>query len=126
MEKKRQCKDTFSNPTISIPGHQLEVNQVPPPLKVLVPTNIDTVPFITPMPRFFLSLKFFSTHFMALMDGGAMINCIHINIMDKIIKDHPDVKIAYTNLPQVGTASKEGSLEVVELKVLIEKEVTSA
>ena len=63
--------------------------------------------------RHYVPLSISNTTVLALLDGGAMINCIHKKIIDPILASCPQYKILPNNLGKIGTADKDGQLPVI-------------
>ena len=86
----------------------IATNALPPPISL-----VDCNPVIEAVPRFFYNFHIGHVEVTALMDGGAMINCINKEIMDDILMDNPTIIVSFTELPSIGTADANGTLKVI-------------
>ena len=73
----------------------------------------DPNPLISAEARFFYHFLVGRVEVTALLDSGAMINCISEEVMTYIMKDDPTIIVSVNDLPSLGTAAKNGTLKAV-------------
>ena len=64
------------------------------------------------VPRLFATVFIGDTPAVALIDGGANINCIHMRILNNLEKNNFPYKLFENNLGHVGTAQEDGKLDI--------------
>ena len=70
---------------------------------------MDQSTLLKSVPRLFATVFIGDTPAIALVDGGANINCIHKRILDNLEKNKFSYMVFGNNLGQVGTAQEMGN-----------------